>query len=210
MNTNQIPLVNQQHWLDALRADAPDIAATMADEIWDRFEIDIEEITENGVDSDLTDGIDMSLSSLLAMAYEDAFTHHIIGRCEQLNHMLATAPERVGVEYSRIDLTGLRKGLKLRRYAQALIERAIDKAKPRVVLAPSIAIGRFLRDPLQELEAVEKDTQANAQALRRELLGLRETLRAQIVEESLAAIISMKVEMGGQLSQYGLKLETKN
>jgi hypothetical protein len=148
----------------------------MADNIWNRFEIDIEEITKDDIGSDLNDGIVMSLRSLLAIAYENTFTHHVIGRCEQLNHMLLTAREWGGIDYSRIDRTGLRKGLKRHRYAQFPIARAIDNAKYVSGRSLSSAIGGFLRAQLQELEAVEKDIQANIRALRCELLGQRESL----------------------------------
>lgn len=102
-------ITQQQQLLDQLRADAPDIAATLADEVWDRFEVEIEEVTEYGIDFDFAQSIAISLSLSLAQAYERAFEHHVLERCERLSASLAQAMEQQTIDTARINLTGMRK-----------------------------------------------------------------------------------------------------
>ncbi len=194
-------ITQQQQLLDQLRADAPDIAATLADEVWDRFEVEIEEVTEFGIDFDFAQSIAISLSLSLAQAYERAFEHHVLERCERLSASLAQAMEQQTIDTARINLTGMRKELKLRRHAQELIEQAIERAKPSAGRMLSTVLCGIFRDPLEGLDALEKVMQEDVRSLRREVLSLRESLRARMTEESLSAILGARLELARLFNQ---------
>lgn len=201
------PLITQQRQrFDELRTDAQDISAAIADETWDRFEVEVEKTTENGLDLSFTGMIGTSLSVALVDAYEKAFEHFVLARCERMNVSLAQTPGPVAIDIARIDLIGLRKGIKLRRAAQALIDQAIESAKPGIGRVLSVVVGGIFRDPIQELEDIEKNMQDDAHRLRHELLALREPLRARAAEESLSAIQSVRLEMARQFDLWASRV----
>lgn len=204
MDTDFSTLITEQRQrLDEMRTDAPDIAAIITEEILDRFESVVEEFTENCVDFDLTRAtLCMSLSMTLLEAYDQAFERHILSRCESVRAPLVQALGREAVDIAHIDLTGLRKGLKLRRTAQALIDQALENTKPRVGRVFGLAVCNLFRDPIQELDAVMKAIQEDGYRLREELLSLREPLRAVLSAGSLSAIRSVRLEMARQLERW--------
>ena len=209
MNTDLSNLIAlQRQRLEELRDDAPDIAATIADEIWDHFEIEIDDATENGIDFNLAGMISTSLSTALLQAYDQAFEHHVLARCEHLRANLAQALGSEAIDTARIDLSGLRKSLKLRRNAQELIDQAIERAKPRVSRILQAVVGNLFRSPIEELDALEERMQEGARHLHRELLALREPLRARVTEESLAVIQSARLEMARQIDLWVGKAPT--
>ena len=64
MNTQLHSLIERQRQrMRELREDAPELANTVADEVWDRFEIDVEEITADGYMFDMATSTQMALSS---------------------------------------------------------------------------------------------------------------------------------------------------
>lgn len=76
-------LINRQHQrMRELREDARDLANTVADEVWDKFEVEIEDATADSFMFDLASSTQMALSSMLAMSYGDAFERHVLGLLE--------------------------------------------------------------------------------------------------------------------------------
>lgn len=172
-----------------LRDDARDLASTVADEVWDKFEVEIEEATADSYCFDFASSTQMALSSMLALSYDEAFERHVLGLLERLEKELhATGSGEVGFDAARIDLTGLRKSLKLRRHANEMIGAAIERAKPGPTRVLSTILGDLVRDELAQLDALERDMQRDARSLRRELLGLREKIVDTLREETTTVI----------------------
>lgn len=183
MNTQLQNLMSRQHQrMRELRNDASDLANTVADEVWDKFEVEIEDATADSFMFDLAGSTQMALSSMLAMSYDDAFERHVLGLLERQEKELreASAGEAC-FDGARIDLTGLRKSLKLRRHAEDLIGQAIERAKPGLIGMLFLA-----RDPCSD--AWDREHRDNARRLRRQLLDLREKIVEAIREETATVI----------------------
>jgi hypothetical protein len=84
MNTQLQSLVDRQHQrMRELRDDARDLANIVADEVWDKFEVEIEEATTDSYMFAMTKGTQMALSNMLAMSYDEAFEHHVLDLFER-------------------------------------------------------------------------------------------------------------------------------
>lgn len=194
MNAQLQHLIDRQHQrMRELRDDARDLANTVADEVWDRVEVDIEEATADGYMFDMAASTQMALSSMLALHYDDAFERHVLGLFERQEKELCEAGAgESGFNGARIDLTGLRKGLKLRRHAEELIGDAIERAKPGL-----IGMLFLSRDPCSD--AWDREHRDNARRLRRNLLNLREKVVETIRNETIAVIQSSRLAYAGML-----------
>ena len=183
MNTQLHSLIERQRQrMRELREDAPELANTVADEVWDRFEIDVEEITADGYMFDMARSTQMALSSMLALNYDEAFERHVLGFFERQDDELCEAGTGlVSFDSARIDLAGLRKGLKLRRCAEELIGQAIERAKPGL-----IGMLFLSSDPCSD--AWEREHSENAKRLRSRLLELRGPI-VDMIREELSAVI---------------------
>lgn len=194
MNTQLQTLINRQHQrMRELREDASDLANTVADEVWDKFEVEIDEATADGFMFDFASSTQASLSSTLAMCYDEAFERHVLGLLEKLANELQTAgADPAHFAHASIDLTGLRKTLKLRRHANEQIGLAIARAKPGLIGMLFLA-----QDPCSE--AWDREHRDNAHRLRRHLLGLRDTIMAVIREETTTVIQTARLRHIGWL-----------
>lgn len=181
---NHALLQRQRERLHQLKEDAGDIADSLADQLWDRFEVEIEEITEDGFMVDTASMTQSALSSALAMSYQDAFERDVLRIFETLRSQLADAMGEAAIDTTRIDLAGLRKGLKLRRHADGLIQKAIESAKPGVGRVLGTIVGDMFRDPLQQMDALDRQMKKDAEAVRRALMSLRSELRDLIRDET--------------------------
>lgn len=183
-------LIERQHQrMRELRDDARDIASTVADEVWDKFEVEIEEATGDSYMFDMASSTQMALSSMLALSYDEAFERHVLGLLERLEKELHTAGAGESCfDGARVDLAGLRKSIKLRRHANEMIGEAIERAKPGPARVLGTIFGDLVRDELAQMDALERDMQRDARRLRRELLGLREKIVDTICEETATVI----------------------
>lgn len=183
MNAQQQNLIARQHQrMRELREDARDLANTVADEVWDKFEVEIEDAIGDEFMFDMASGIKMSLAATLAMNYDDAFERHVQGFFERQQRELKSAlPGLAGFDDAQLDLAGLRKGLKLRRHADEIIANAIEAAKPGLIGTLFLA-----RDPCSD--AWDREHRDNAKRLRRKLLDARGPLTAMMIEETLNVI----------------------
>lgn len=197
MNTPLQHLIDRQHQrMRELRDDARDLANTVADEVWDRFEVEIEEATADGYMFDMAASTQMALSSMLALSYDEAFERHVLGLFErQEKELRAAGAEAAGFNGARIDLTGLRKGLKLRRHAEELIGQAIERAKPGL-----IGMLFLSRDPCSD--AWDREQRNNACRLRRNLLDLREKIVETVRSETGAVIQTARLAYAGMLDEF--------
>ena len=181
---NQALLQRQRERLQQLKEDAGDIADALADQLWDRFEVEIEEATEDGFMVDTASMMQSALSATFAMSYQEAFERDVLSIFETLRNQLADAMGEAAIDTARIDLAALRKSLKLRRHAEALIHEAIESAKPGVGRVLGTIVGDLFRDPMQQMDALDNDMKKDAQAVRRPLMNLRTELRNLMTEET--------------------------
>lgn len=187
--STQPKLIEQQTLrLQQLKDDANDIAQALADQLWDKFEIEIEEATEDGFLFDTASITQTSLSLSLAMGFQDAFERDVLSIFASLHAQLASAYGAEATDSTGIDLASLRKGLKLRRHAEALIHDAIQSAKPGASRVLGVIVGDLFRDPMQQIDAIEQDMQKDAQAVRRALLKLGDPIRSLVAQETCQLI----------------------
>lgn len=179
MNAQQQNLINRQHQrMRELREDVRDLASTVADEVWDKFEVEIEETIGDEFIFDTASGIQMSLAITLAMNYDDAFECHVQSFFERQQQELRSAlPDLPVFDDAKLNLAGLRKGLKLRRHADEVIANAIEAAKPGLIGMLFLA-----RDPTSD--AWDRELSDNAKRVRRKLLDTRGTLTTMMIEET--------------------------
>lgn len=203
MNTQLQNLINRQHQrMRELRDDARDLANTVADEVWDKFEVEIEDATADSFMFDLASSTQMALSSMLAISYDDAFERHVLGLLERQEKELREAGAgEASFDGARIDLTGLRKSLKLRRHADELIGQAIERAKPGLIGMLFLA-----RDPCSD--AWDREHRDNARRLRRQLLDLREKIVEAIREETATVIQTARLAYIDMLDTLSGKIST--
>lgn len=204
MNTQLQSIIDRQlERMRELREDAQDIADTIADEVWDRFEVDIEEATGDSFMFDFAASVRMGLASGLAVAYDDAFDRHVSGLFERLQNELRTAGlADAAFDDGRVDLAGLRKGLKLRRHADELIGQAIERAKPGLIGMLFLA-----RDPASD--AWEREHAENAARVREKLLDMRGKLKSMMIEDTLAVLQSARLAYANWLEALRTKLATQ-
>lgn len=181
---NQALIQRQRERLQQLKEDAGDIADVLADQLWDRFEVEIEETTEDGFMIDTASLTQSALSATFALAYQEAFERDVLSIFETLRNQLADAMGEAAIDTARIDLAGIRKGLKLRRHADALIHAAIESAKPGVGRVLGTIVGEIFRDPMKQMDALDRDMKKDAQTIRRALMNLRTELRNLMSEET--------------------------
>lgn len=194
MNTQLQSLVNRQHQrMRELRDDARDLANTVADEVWDKFEVEIEEATTDSYMFDMAKGTQMALANMLAMSYDEAFERHVLGFFErQEKELREVNAGEAGFDTAQIDLTGLRMGLKLRRHADDLIGQAIERSKPGLIGMIFCA-----KDPCSD--AWDQEHRDNARRLRSNLIELREKIVEVIREETGTVIQTARLTYIGML-----------
>lgn len=181
-------LISQQRQrMQELRDDAQDLAQSTADDVWDRFEVEIEDAVGEELMLDTASMIGSGLASGLALAYDEGFERHVENFFKRLEKQLAeTAHGNASFDSARVALSGLRKGLKLRRHAAELIGQAIERAKPGLIGMLFLA-----RDPLSD--AWDKELRDNASRVKRELLELRGKLHGTMVDETRSVILGARL-----------------
>jgi hypothetical protein len=65
-----------------------------------------------------------------------------------------------------------------------LIHAIIESAKPRVVRVLGTSVGDIFRDPMQQMDALDRDMKKDVQAVRQTLMNLRTELRNLMSEET--------------------------
>ncbi|BAL23476.1 hypothetical protein [Azoarcus sp. KH32C] len=66
-----------------LHDDATALARTVADEVWDKCEVEIEEAAADSYVFDVGKSTQMSLASMLALNHDEAFERHVLGFFER-------------------------------------------------------------------------------------------------------------------------------
>lgn len=206
-NTLSTLIARQQEGLRNLRDDAHDIAATIADQVWDRFEIDIKETTEEGFMFEIASTSQMALAFGLALHFDAALEREVLSRFETWANELAYAAQNEAIDTGRIDLAGMRKWNKVRHHAHELIGQSIERAKPSAGRMLGVVVGYFFRDPMQHLDALDEGMKMGAARVRKELLSLRSQLCEKMVGESLSVIQLARLEYAKQLDERQCRSE---
>lgn len=174
-------LKRQRAAVAALKEEAADLAAAVADDAWDRFELEIESAVGDEFITDMAGSVEMMLRSALTMAFDGAFEKQVSQRFARLEEAVQAALGGVdGFDGATVDLAALRKGLKLGRHATQAIRGAVERAKPGLGRAIGSLLGEIFSEPEEQMDALEKDMRRDAQRLKAELLGLRNELTAQM------------------------------
>lgn len=190
---------NQQRRMRELRDDGHDLANVVADDVWDKFEVEIEDATVDGYIFDLAAGTQMALTGMLVLIYDEAFEGHVLGLFDRLKKDIREAGAGGACfDNDRIDLTGLRKSLKLRRHADDLVGQAIERAKPRL-------IGRLFPASDPGSDAWDREHREHARRVRNNLLGLREQIARLIWEEASIVIQTARLAYINMLDSVGDK-----
>lgn len=162
-----------------LKDEATDYAAAVADEAWDRFELEIESTVGDEFLFDLASCVEMALSSALTLAFDSAYEKHVSKRFARLEEAVQAALGGVdGFDGATVDLAALRKSIKLGRHATQAIHGAIERAKPGLGRVVGTLLGELFSDPGEQMDALDKDMRHDAQRLKAELLKLRDELVA--------------------------------
>lgn len=175
-------LAQQLQRMHELRVGAHDLACLVADEVWDKFEAEIEEATADSFMFDMAASTQVVLSRMLALIYDEAFERHVLGFFDkQLGTLHEAGVSQDDFDCGMIDLKGLRNGMKLQRHASELINQAIQRAKPGL-----IGLLFLSRDPCSD--GWEREHRDNARRLRSRLYELRGDVVVMMSEETSAVI----------------------
>lgn len=155
-------LAQIQRMLESLREDAAELADLVADEVWDNFESEIDQATENGFIFDMASNIRVALSSALSLGFDTALERHVLRRIESLSAALNAVAPGAG-DTASAELKGIRKGIKLWQKANGMIDEAIELAKPGLIGMLFLA-----RDPASD--AWDREMEGNPARVRKNLL----------------------------------------
>lgn len=76
-------LAQQLQCMHDLRVGVHDLACVVADEVWDKFEGEIEEATADSFMFDMSASTQAALSTMLALGYDEAFERHVVAAIGQ-------------------------------------------------------------------------------------------------------------------------------
>lgn len=199
MNRQLHQLIRSQHQrMRELREDRHDLANIVADEVWDKFEIEIEDATADGYMFDLDANTQMALASMLVLIFDEAFERHVLELFEWLKRKIREAGADACFDHDRTDLIGLRKNLKLRRHADDPIGQAVERPRPGL-------IGRLFLSSDPSSDAWDREHRENARRVRNNLLGLREPIVKLNREETDAVIQTARLAYINMLDSVGDK-----
>lgn len=178
MNDTQLLQLARQ--IDSLREDANDLADLVADEVWDRFENEIDQLVGDSFIFDIASNTRLSLASSLSGCFSDVLERHVLRRIEALSAALDAAVPG-SKDSGSVEIMGVRKSLKLWRQADPMIGEAIERAKPGLIGMLFLA-----SDPTSE--AWDREMEENANRVRKNLYALRDKIIDMVREDTLRVI----------------------
>lgn len=189
----------QRQRLGELRADTPDIAELVADDVWSCFDKELNEHAEGGVLLEYTDVIGVSLLAELSNAFDEAVEVHIHARCQKLYTDMMQAAGEASEAVAVFELDRLIKVSLLKRDAQPLIEQAMKGVSPGLAhLLVSVAAD-LARDPIQLMEDVDDEMALNARNFRRSMRALRPAICRLVVDDSRALLQAARLDLAQRL-----------
>lgn len=171
MNTSTENLIlRQRQRMYELRDDARDIASNVAEQVFDQFEREIDNLTSEGFMWDNAVATLMLLQSAISVAFDDACEKHVLSIYERLSDELTAAAGQRVFDDGRLGLDALRKSLRIRSRVEEPLQQGINKAKPGLLRVVSNAMSDGLDD-------MDEQMRADACRLRAGLADVSEQLR---------------------------------
>ncbi|HNQ49563.1 MAG TPA: hypothetical protein PKI22_09135 [Hydrogenophilus thermoluteolus] len=172
----------QRDTVQQMKEEATDIAETVADEVWDQFETEIDSLIGDEFMFDVAPTIVTALSASLGTLFDEAITRHVEKPFLRLEEaLLRERGGGNGFDSGHLDLDTLRKTVKLSRRINTQIEAAIERARPGVGRALSTIIGDWL-DSDGALDRLDRDMVEDANRVKAELAKLRKPITEEVRE----------------------------
>ena len=193
--------------LQALRSEIDDLAATVADRVWDRFEAEVCMATEDELMFETAEMLRMLLSSESMTAFQEAYDELLSERFNTLLKELEGSGVK-GIDVALLELDGLRKQVWLREFVHELVSEAREEVEPPVwsslrtmlsgfFLSPDqheeaksglwrslrTMQGGHFRNPDQTVDSLERDLKEDAARVRKVLLTCRVALVEKIKDD---------------------------
>lgn len=167
-------IAHQQMQLETWSQQGEQIGIQIANEVWDRLEVELEEMTRDGLVWDLAAGLRSAMSSTLLVEFDDVCEKWIMAplqaMAEELRGQLGDEMEQF--DTASMGLDHLRKGLRLHSHLNEHLAALFDQAKPGVFTLLWRAVSS--NDAERSLENFEAEGQADAQRLRQTFYEARE------------------------------------
>ena len=168
--------------IQVMRKEIDDLAAAVADRVWDRFEAEVRMATEDEFMFETAEMLRMLLASESMTAFQEALDGLLFERFNKLDKEL----EESGVkrlDVALIELDGLRKQVRLLESVHELVSDAFDEARPGVGRSLRAMLGGLLRDPDEYVDSLERDLKEDAVRVRKALLRCRKALVEKIKDD---------------------------
>ncbi|MBU2805637.1 hypothetical protein HF668_10865 [Acidithiobacillus ferridurans] len=175
MNSEQAAVVEKERqWMQDLRSDVPALAQTIAEEVTDALEADLDRETEDGMIWDLADGCQTILLTGLSEHFEQALERSLLGTMEiHSRHLKGVFGAAWTFDGDRAALDNLRKSLRLIPRMRPMLEKIFQRAKPGVLKLLLRGIG-------DDVEGMEKEWQDDGERLRHIFAQERPALQREL------------------------------
>ncbi len=200
MNTATENLIlRQRQRMYELRDDARNIASNVAEEVFDQFEREVDNITSDGFMWNSADITLMCLQNTISIAFDEACEKHVLPIFERLSEELADAAGQRIFDDDRLGLDVLRKSLRIRSRIKEPLQQGISKAKPGLLRAVSNALS-------DNLDNLDEQMRADACRLRAGLTDVSEQLRNIWRDAALDILQRGRLAYIGQLDTLPARL----
>lgn len=162
-NSTHTLLSQQQAQISNWRDEAEEIGENIADEILDRLEIELEDLTKDGLIWDSASFIQTALLSSLVLNFDEVCEKWITRRLNTLSETMRTVIGQAWeFDTACTSIDNLRKGMRIRQQLSPQIEKVFENAKPGLFRM----INRALKNDIDYvLEEMDKDAEADARKL---------------------------------------------
>ena len=200
MNTATENLILRQRGrMFELRDDARDIVGNVAEQVFDQFEREVDNITSDGFMWDCADATLMRLQGAICVAFDEACEKHVLSIFERLSDELAAAAGQRIFDDGRLGLDALRKSLRIRSRIEEPLQQGINKAKPGLLRAVSNALS-------DDLDNMDEQMRADAGRLRTGLTESSEQLRSIWRDAALDILNRGRLAYTGELDTLPARL----
>lgn len=185
MLAKQAVFERQRERLQQLEKDASDIATTLAEQLWDKFETAITEAVLDGFMPYRTYATQRILAATFAVNYQQAIERDVLSIFKTLSRQLADAVGLAAIDTTYVDLNGLRKSLTLRQHAATLIQAAMNSAAtPSAERAPNPLHSDICQAAVQQITTLNRDIKKETHAVRLALINHCSFLKQLMAQET--------------------------
>lgn len=179
-------IAQQKAELETWLTQAPDVGNLIAEEVLDALELELEELTCDGLVRDFSQSIKNSLLATLGAQVDEACEKWISTRIEALsNSMQASAGDAWHFVAARTSLDNLRKSMRVRKSIAPKFDAIFDEASPGFLDMISRAFNGSRDDGLSRME---NDIRKDAVRLRKAFGVARHEISAEI-SQALADLL---------------------